>query len=286
VGFRLDDWDRLGRGIPVIADLMPSGRFLMEDFSYAGGLPALLHTLGGIIDGGAPTVTGRTLGEEVAGARVHNAEVIRPLDRPVAPEGGLAVLRGNLCPDGAVLKPGAATPRLMQHRGRAVVFSSIEDFHARIDDEALPADADSVLVLQNCGPKGYPGMPEAGNLQLPRKLLRQGVTDMVRLSDCRMSGTAYGTVVLHIAPEAAVGGPLALVRDGDWVSLDVPARRLTLEVPEGELARRRAAWQPPGGEWPRGYFRLYTDHVLQADRGADFDFLVGASGDPVRRDMH
>jgi dihydroxy-acid dehydratase len=286
VPFDLDDWDRLGRGIPVIADLMPSGRYLMEDFSYAGGLPALLHEMGDLIDGAAPTVSGRTLGEEVAGARVHNGEVIRPLDRPVAPDGGIAVLRGNLCPDGAVLKPGAASPRLMQHRGRAVVFSSIEDFYSRIDDEALEVDADAVLVLQNCGPCGYPGMPEAGNMQLPRKLLRQGVTDMVRISDCRMSGTAYGTVVLHVAPEAAVGGPLALVRNGDLISLDVAGRRLDLEVPEAELARRREAWQAPGGKWPRGYFRLYVDHVLQADRGVDFDFLVGASGDPVRRDEH
>ena len=243
VRFDLDDWDRLGRGIPVIADLMPSGRYLMEDFSYAGGLPALLHEMGDLIDGTAPTVSGRTLGEEVAGARVHNAEVIRPLERPVAPDGGIAVLRGNLCPDGAVLKPGAASPRLMQHRGRAVVFSSIEDFYSRIDDEALAVDDDAVLVLQNCGPCGYPGMPEAGNMQLPRKLLRRGVTDMVRISDCRMSGTAYGTVVLHVAPEAAVGGPLALVRDGDLISLDVAGRRLDLEVPEAELARRREAWQ-------------------------------------------
>jgi dihydroxy-acid dehydratase len=286
VPFDLDDWDRLGRGVPVLADLMPAGRYLMEDFCYAGGLPALLREMGDLIDGRAPTVSGRSLGEEIAGARVHNREVIRPLERPLVADGGIAVLRGNLCPGGAVVKPGAASPRLMEHRGSAVVFESIEDFHARVDDESLEVDADSVLVLKNCGPRGYPGMPEAGNMQIPRRLLRQGVTDMVRISDCRMSGTAFGTVVLHVAPEAAVGGPLALVRNGDPIVLDVPGRRLTVEVPDAELERRRALWKPPAGEWERGYFRLYVEHVLQADRGVDFDFLVGASGDPVRRDCH
>ncbi len=258
----------------------------MEDFYYAGGVPAVIRELGDLIHREALTVNGRTIGENTADAPCWNREVILPFDQPFAKQGGIAVLRGNLCPNGAVIKPSAATPSLMRHRGQAVVFTSIEDFHARIDDPDLEVDESSVLVLQNCGPKGYPGMPEVGNMPLPPKLLRQGITDMVRISDARMSGTAYGTVVLHVAPEAAAGGPLALVRNGDWIRLDVEARELELEVPEDELARRRASWQAPVLPHTRGYYQLYTTHVLQADQGADFDFLVGKSGVEVTRESH
>ena len=212
--------------------------------------------------------------------------MIRTLNAPLTPTGGLAVLRGNLCPDGAIIKPSAASPGLMRHRGRAVVFENIEDLHDRIDDPDLDVEADDVLVLKNCGPKGYPGMAEVGNMPLPSKLLQRGVTDMVRISDARMSGTAFGTVVLHTAPEAAAGGTLALVQNGDMISLNVGQRRLELEVPEDELARRRARWSPPEPAMDRGYCRLYVEHVLQADRGVDFDFLVGGSGAPVARDSH
>ena len=284
----LDDWDRLGRGVPTIVDLMPSGRFLMEAFFAAGGLPAVLRTLGerDLLDKAAVTVNGRTLWDNVKDAPCHDESVIRPWDDPLTADGGLAVLRGNLAPDGAVLKPSAASPELMTHRGRAVVFEDIDDYHARIDDEDLDVDPSCVLVLKNCGPKGYPGMAEVGNVGLPPKVLRQGVKDMVRVSDARMSGTAYGTVVLHTAPEAAAGGTLALVRDGDMVALDVPARRLHLEVDEDALARRRAAWRPPVPAMASGYQKLYVDSVLQADRGADFDFLVGGRGAAVPRDSH
>jgi L-arabonate dehydrase len=286
VPFALEDWDTLGRGVPCLVDLMPAGRFLMEDFCYAGGLPAVLRELGPLIHRDALVVTGKTMGEHIKDAPCYNREVIRTMHNPLRQEGGIAVVRGNLAPSGAVVKPSAATPALMKHRGRAVVFSSIEDFHARIDDPALEIDASSVMVLQYCGPRGYPGMPEVGNMPLPPKLLKQGITDLVRISDARMSGTAYGTVVLHVAPEAAVGGTLALVRNGDWIELDVAARRLHLDVPEAELARRRAAWKPPAPPSDRGYYRLYTEHVLQADQGADFDFLVGKSGAAVPRESH
>jgi len=288
VDFALDDWDRLGRGVPTIVDLEPSGRFLMEDFYYAGGLPAVLRALdqAGLLHAGAATVGGATIGAECADAPNHDPEVIRPLERPLAPEGGIAVLRGNLAPDGAVLKPSAATPELMRHAGRAVVFASIEDYARRIADPALEVDAGSVLVLQGCGPKGYPGMPEVGNMGLPPKLLAQGVRDMVRVSDARMSGTAYGTVVLHVAPEAAAGGPLALVREGDRIELDVGRRRLHLDVPDEELARRRAAWRPGPPPMQGGWQRLYFDHVLQAERGCDLDFLVGCRGAEVPRESH
>ncbi len=288
IDFSLDDWDRLGRDVPTIVDLMPSGRFLMEDFYYAGGLPAVIRALGehGLLHKEALTVNGKTIWENSAAAPTYNAEVIRPFDAPLAASGGIAVLRGNLAPDGAVLKPSAATPALMRHRGRAVVFESIEDYKARIDDPALEIDESSVMVLKNCGPRGYPGMAEVGNMGLPAKLLRRGITDMVRVSDARMSGTAYGTVVLHVAPEAAAGGPLALVRDGDAIELDVPARRLHLDVAEDELARRRAAWMPPPPSMAGGYQRLYVDHVLQADKGADLDFLVGCRGAAVPRESH
>ncbi|MXY49592.1 MAG: dihydroxy-acid dehydratase [Gemmatimonadetes bacterium] len=286
VDLSLQDWDKLGCDIPCIVNLMPSGQYLMEDFYYAGGLPAVIRELGDLIHRDARTVNGRTIGENTAGAPCHDRDVIRTLDAPLAPTGGLAVLRGNLCPDGAIIKPSAASPGLMRHRGRAVVFENIEDLHDRIDDPELDVEADDVLVLKNCGPKGYPGMAEVGNMPLPSKLLQRGVTDMVRISDARMSGTAFGTVVLHTAPEAAAGGTLALVQDGDMIALDVERRRLELEVPDDELARRRARWSPPVPVMDRGYCRLYVDHVLQADRGVDFDFLVGGSGAPVARDSH
>ncbi len=286
VELSLDDWDRLGRDVPCLVDLMPSGRFLMEDFYYAGGLPAVVEELGSLVHRDALTVTGKTVGENVSGAPCYNREVIRPLSEPLVREGGIAVLRGNLCPDGAVLKPAAASAHLLRHTGRAMAFEDIEDFHARIDDPDLDVDETSVLVLKNCGPRGYPGMPEVGNMPLPPKLLQRGITDMVRISDGRMSGTAYGTVVLHVAPEAAAGGTLALVRTGDLVELDVPGRTLNLLVSDDELARRRAEWRPPEPALDRGYARLYTDHVMQANLGADFDFLVGASGADVPRESH
>lgn len=286
VDLSLQDWDRLGCDIPCIVNLMPSGQYLMEDFYYAGGLPAVIRELGGVIHRDALTVNGKTIGENTADAPCHDRDVIRTLSAPLTPTGGLAVLKGNLCPDGAIIKPSAASPELMRHRGRAVVFENIEDLHDRIDDPDLDVEASSVLVLKNCGPKGYPGMAEVGNMPLPSKLLQQGVTDMVRISDARMSGTAFGTVVLHTAPEAAAGGTLALVQDGDFIELDVGERRLELDVPEDELTRRRTRWSPPEPATDRGYCRLYVDHVLQADRGVDFDFLVGGSGAPVARDSH
>jgi dihydroxy-acid dehydratase len=267
-------FDELGRTTPLLVNLKPSGRFQMEEFFEAGGVPAVLHELRELLHPAAQTVAGRTIGEIAADGRVLDSEVIRPLASPLAPEGGLAVLQGNLCPSGAVLKQSAASPHLLRHRGRAVVFHSVQDLEARVDDPDLPVDQTSVLVLQGCGPIGAPGMPERGNLPIPLKLLRAGVRDMVRISDGRMSGTAFGTVVLHVAPEAAAGGPLALVRDGDEIELDVPARRLSLLVDEATLARRRATWQPPAPASARGYTWLYQKHVLQADAGCDFDFLT------------
>jgi len=288
VELSLDDWDRLGRAVPTIVDLMPSGRFLMEDFSYAGGLQAVIRQLheACLVHGEALTINGATIGENARGAETYNTEVIRPLNAPLTVNGGIAVLRGNLAPDGAVLKPSAATARLMQHTGRAVVFDTIEDFHARVDDPALDIDENCVMVLRNCGPRGYPGMAEVGNMALPARILARGVTDMVRLSDARMSGTAYGTVVLHVAPEAALGGPLALVRDGDQIALDVEARRLELLVDSAELQRRRDAWRPAASRALAGYQALYVEHVLQADRGCDFDFLVGCRGAPIPAHSH
>jgi L-arabonate dehydrase len=289
VDVTLQDWDDLGRDVPTIVDLMPSGRFLMEDFYYAGGLPAVIRAIGevGLLHKDALTVNGRSIWENVKDAPNYNTEVIRPLDRPLAANGGIAVLRGNLAPSGAVLKPSAASPHLMKHRGPAVVFENIEHYKSRIADPALEVTADSVLVLKNCGPRGYPGMAEVGNMGLPPKILQQGITDMVRISDARMSGTAYGTTVLHTAPEAAVGGPLALVRDGDIIELDVAGRRLHLDLPDEEIAARRAAWQPPAPVVPRGgYAQLYIDHVQGADTGADLDFLVGCRGADVTRESH
>ena len=285
VPLTLADWDRLGSEVPCLVDLQPSGRFLMEDFFYAGGLPAVLREIQHLLHPQALTVNGKTLGENIANAPCWNRQVIRPYAEPFKPAAGIAVLRGNLAPDGAVIKPSAASPHLLKHRGRAVVFETIEEFHARIDDEALDVDEHCILVLKNCGPRGYPGMAEVGNMPLPPKVLRRGITDMVRISDARMSGTAYGTVVLHTSPEAAAGGPLALVRNGDIIELDVAARRLHLEVSDEELARRRADWQPP--EPPkRGWYKLYVEHVQQAHLGADLDFLVGGSGAGVPRDSH
>lgn len=280
VEFSLDDWDRLGRDVPTIVDLKPSGRFLMEEFFDAGGLPVVMNRIRHLLNLDAPAVEGGTIGERIADARSWNDEVIRPLDNPLTPQGGMMVLRGNLAPGGAIIKPSAASPHLMQHRGRAVVFKDAEDFRARVDDPALDVDADSILVLKNAGPRGYPGMPEVGSMAIPKKLLAQGVTDIVRISDARMSGTAFGTVILHVAPESAIGGPLALVENGDFITVDAAGRRLDLEVDEAEMARRRAAFVPPAPAFTRGYGKLFIDHVQQADRGVDFDFLVGHSGTP------
>jgi dihydroxyacid dehydratase/phosphogluconate dehydratase len=272
--------DAAARRIPVLANLFPSGGKLMEDFFYAGGLPALLSEIRPHLALGALTVNGRTLGENLAGARSEDPEVIRPATRPVSSGGTLAVLRGNLCPDGAVVKASAASAKFLRHRGRALVFDSHAEMSARIHDPALDVDEDTVLVLRNAGPVGAPGMPEWGNLPIPKKLLERGVRDMVRVSDARMSGTHYGTCVLHVAPESAVGGPLALVRTGDAIALDIEARRLHLDVDNAELARRRAAWTAPPRPYARGFTRLYIDHVTQADRGCDFDFLMGTSPTP------
>src|SRR5262245_41967291 len=285
VELKLDDWDKLGSNVPCLVDIQPSGRFLMEDFFYAGGLPVVMKQISHLLHLDAITANGKMLGENIAAATCWNAEVIRPLEAPFKPAAGIAVLKGNLAPNGAVIKPSAASEHLLKHRGRAVVFENIEDFHARIDDDALDVDENCVLVLKNCGPRGYPGMAEVGNMPLPPKVLKKGITDMVRISDARMSGTAYGTVVLHTSPEAAAGGPLALVKSGDMIELDVSARRLHLEVSDEELARRRASWQVP--ETPkRGWYKLYVDHVQQAHLGADLDFLVGGSGAAVPRDSH
>jgi L-arabonate dehydrase len=286
VDLNLDDWDRLGRDVPCLVNLMPSGKYLMEDLYYAGGLPAVIRELGDLIHPNALTVNGDTIGQNVANSQCYNRDVIRSFADPLVSNGGIAVLRGNLCPNGAVIKPSAATPELMKHRGRAVVFETIEEFHARIDDPDLDVDETCVLVLKNCGPRGYPGMPEVGNMPLPPKLLKKGITDMVRISDARMSGTAYGTAILHVAPEAAAGGTLALVRNGDMIDLNVAERRLHLDVDETELDIRRAAWKPPQPPSTRGYCKLYFDHVTQADRGADLDFLIGASGVSVTRESH
>jgi L-arabonate dehydrase len=287
VDLSLEDWDRLGRDVPTIVDLMPSGRFLMEDFYYAGGLAAVMASLDevGLLHRDVMTVSDKTIGELIDGAPNYNREVIRPMSEPLTEQGGISILRGNLAPNGAVIKPSAATPELMQHRGKAVVFENIEHYYARIDDPELDIDASSVMVLKNCGPRGYPGMAEVGNMPLPAKLLKQGVSDMVRISDARMSGTAYGTVVLHVAPEAAAGGALALVRDGDLIELDVAGRRLELLVSDEELAIRRRDWKPPLPP-EGGYQSLYVERVLQADKGCDFDFLVGRRDAGIPRHSH
>jgi L-arabonate dehydrase len=288
VDLTLDDWDRCGRDVPTIVNLMPSGKYLMEEFFYAGGLPVVLKRLGeaGLLHRDALTVSGETAWEQVREATNWNEDVILPVDKALTQQGGIAVLRGNLAPAGAVLKPSAASEHLLNHRGRAVVFEDIDDYKAKINDEALDIDETCIMVLKNCGPRGYPGMAEVGNMGLPPKVLRKGITDMVRISDARMSGTAYGTVVLHTSPEAAVGGPLAVVQNGDMITLDVPNRNLTLEVSELELAARLAAWVPMSERPDGGYAQLFHDHVEGADTGADFDFLKGCRGSAVGKDSH
>ena len=282
----IEDFDRLASELPCLLNLQPSGQYLMEDFCYAGGLPVVMKEIAAHLHTNVVTANGKTVGENIADAQNWNTEVIKPLAAPFKDKAGIAVLKGNLAPRGAVIKPSAATPALMQHTGRAVVFEDIEDFHSRIDDDALDVDETCVLVLKNCGPKGYPGMAEVGNMPLPPKILRKGITDMVRISDARMSGTAYGTVVLHTVPEAAAGGPLALVQNGDLITLDVAGRRLHLHVSDEELALRRTHWKPPTPRLDSGYWKLYTDTVLQADEGADLDFLRGKRGAFVPRDNH
>ena len=287
VPLSLDDWDRLGSSLPCLVDLQPSGQHLMEDFFYAGGVPVVLRELGeaGVLNREALTANGHSIWENVAQAECWNREVIRTFAQPFKAHAGIAVVRGNIAPHGAVIKPSAASEHLLLHRGRAVVFENVEELHSRINDENLDIDENCVMVLKNCGPRGYPGMAEVGNMPIPPKLLRRGITDIVRISDARMSGTAYGTVVLHVSPEAAIGGPLALVRSGDMIKLDVPARLVALEVDDAVLEQRRAQWKPaPAPE--RGWAKLYVDHVLQAHEGADLDFLVGNSGASVPRESH
>jgi len=282
VDLSLDDLDALGQVTPLLANIRPSGTdYLMEDFFYAGGLPALMKELGDKLDLSVTTVTGRTMGECLEGAQNYNDDVIRPLSNPVYHEGSLAVLKGNLAPDGAVIKPAACNPDFWQHTGPALVADSYKELKAIVDDENHPMTADTVLVLRNAGPQGGPGMPEWGMLPMPKALLKQGIRDMVRMSDARMSGTSYGACVLHIAPESHVGGPLALLRTGDMVTLDIPNRKLEMEVSEEELAERRAAWQPPAPHYERGYGQMYTAHIEQADKGCDFDFLRTDAGAPV-----
>jgi dihydroxy-acid dehydratase len=276
----LDDFDTISRVTPVLANLRPSGQHLMEDFYYAGGLPALMSRITDRLDLSCGTVSGLTVGETLTEAEITNDDVIRPLDRPIAAEGGIAVVKGSLAPDGAVIKHSAASPHLLRHRGRAVVFEDRDDLARRADDETLDVDETCVLVMRNGGPVGAPGLPEWGALPIPKKLLTRGVRDMVRISDARMSGTSFGTCVLHVAPEAARGGPLALVRDGDIIELDVPGRRLDLLVDPDELARRRASWKPPEPFFQRGYGKLFSQHVTSADQGCDFDFLHSGSPTP------
>ena len=288
VDLTLDDWDRCGRDVATIVNLMPSGKYLMEEFFYAGGLPVVLKRLGegGQLNRDTLTVSGETIWDEVKGVRNWNEDVILPLDKALTQQGGIAVLRGNLAPDGAVLKPSAASPHLLKHRGRAVVFEDIDDYKAQINDEALDIDETCIMVLRNCGPKGYPGMAEVGNMGLPPKVLKKGITDMVRISDARMSGTAYGTVILHTSPEAAAGGPLAVVRSGDMIEVDVAERRIHLDIPDEELSARLAAWRPNHEQPESGYAWLHQAHVQGADTGADLDFLKGCRGAPVGKDSH
>jgi len=286
VEVNLEDFDRLGSKIPLLVNLMPSGKHLMEDFFYAGGLQVVMKELDNLLHNDIITANGKTFQENYAKARCYDDNIIKTLKDPLQPEAGIAVLKGNLCENGAVIKPSAATPKLMKHRGRAVVFESMEDYHERIDLPDLDIDENCVIVLKGVGPKGYPGMPEVGNVDLPEKLIKKGVKDMVRISDGRMSGTAYGTVVLHISPESSIGGNLALVQDGDMIELDVERRLLQLDVSDEELAMRRANWKAPDPLATRGYVRIYLDHVEQAEKGADLDVLVGKSGSKVERDLH
>ena len=288
VELSLEDFDNLSRDVPLLVDLQPSGRFLMEDLHYAGGLPAVMKEMAPFLNAEAPTVSGVRIGEQYEKAEVFNAEVIRSVENPVKPDSGIWVLRGNLAPGGAVMKPSAASPELLSHKGKAVVFETIEDFKARIDSPDLDVDETSILVLKGCGPKGYPGMPEVGNMPLPTKLLEKGVKDMVRISDARMSGTAFGTVILHVSPESDAGGPLAVVQNGDEIELNGPTRSLNLLISDEELEARLVVWRanPPAPKATRGYAKLYIDHVLGADKGADLDFLVGSSGSVVTRESH
>lgn len=286
VDVNLEDFDKIGSKMPFLLNLMPSGKYLMEDFYYAGGLPAVIKEMEKHLHRDAITVNGKSLVENSKGAKIWNEDVIARVDKPILHEGGIAVVKGNLCENGAVIKPSAASPHLMQHRGKAVVFETIEDYHARIDDPNLEIDETSVMVLKNVGPKGYPGMPEVGNMQLPKKLLEKGITDMVRISDARMSGTAYGTVFLHASPESAVGGTLGLVQNGDEIEVDVPNRKIHLHVSDEELAERRQNWTPIDLGYDRGYTQMYINTVMQADKGADLDFLVGKSGHEVKRESH
>jgi dihydroxy-acid dehydratase len=280
IALALDDFDAVAEKIPVLANLFPSGDKLMEDFFYAGGLPALLNEIRAHLQLDTQTVTGKSLGENIAGAQNLDPDVIRPLSNPVTAGRTLAVLRGNLCPDGAIIKPSAASAKFIKHRGRALVFDSNAEMLAKIHAPDLDVDENTVLVLRNAGPVGAPGMPEWGNLPIPKKLLQRGIRDMVRISDARMSGTHYGSCIVHAAPEAAIGGPLALVRDGDWIVLDVESRSLNVEISDAELARRRSEWKAPPRFTERGFTRLYVDHVTQADKGADFDFLMGTAKTP------
>ena len=286
VKLSIEDFDRLGSELPCLVNLQPSGQHLMEDFCYAGGLPVVMKEIQHLLHTDIVTANGKTVGENIASAKNYDPRVIKTFDEPFKEKAGIAVLRGNLAPRGAIIKPSAATPELTTHKGRAVVFENIEDFHARIDDENLDIDETCVMVLKNCGPKGYPGMAEVSNMPLPPKILRKGITDMVRICDGRMSGTAYGTVVLHVAPEAAAGGPLAAVQNGDIIELDVPKRKIHLHVSDEELARRLAHWKAPQPPMTSGYWKLYVDHVQQADEGADLDFLRGKREAFVPRDNH
>jgi L-arabonate dehydrase len=286
VELHIEDFDKLASNLSCIVNLQPSGKYLMEDFCYAGGLPAVMKEISHLLHQDIVTVTGQTVAQNIESAENYNTDVITPLATPFKEKAGIAILKGNLAPRGAVIKPSAATPALLVHTGRAVVFENIEDFHKRIDDENLDVDENCVLVLKNCGPKGYPGMAEVGNMPLPPKILRKGITDMVRISDARMSGTAYGTVVLHTVPEAAAGGPLAVVQNGDLIELNVPERKLHLHISDEELAKRLSSWKAPKPPMDSGYWKLYIDHVLQADEGVDLDFLVGKRGSQVPRDNH
>jgi len=288
LGIRLtvDDFEKLGSDLPCLLNLQPSGQHLMEDFCYAGGLPVVMKEIAHLLHTDLVTVSGQTVADNIADAVNHDPRVIKSFDQPFKERAGIAILRGNLAPRGAVIKPSAATPALMVHRGRAVVFEDSDDFHRRIDDESLDIDEHCIMVLKNCGPKGYPGMAEVGNMPLPPKVLRKGITDMVRISDARMSGTAYGTVILHTSPEAAAGGPLAVVQSGDLIEVNVPERRLQLLISDEELAARMSRWSPPEPPLKSGYWKLYVDHVLQADEGADLDFLVGQRGAFVPKDNH
>lgn len=287
VKLSLEDFDKLGKDVPVVANMMPSGKYLMEEFFDAGGVPAVMQEISNLINMDHVTVTGKSVKENIAGTENFNTDVITPASKPFQKAGsGIVVLRGSLAPDGAIMKVAAASPNLLTHKGKALVFDTIEEYLKVADDPNLPVTKDTVLVLKNAGPKGYPGFPEVGNLPMPKKMLDQGVTDMVRVSDARMSGTAYGTVVLHTSPEAAIGGPLALVQNGDEIELDVPNRKINLLVSDEELAKRKSNWKAPAARADRGWSKMYIDHVQQANLGADLDFLVGGSGDGIPRHSH